>query len=144
AISGLLAFVIVFLVWNYTRHDLETLEIGDELRKSAPGQFIKTSAGFVHYQFAGPEDGRVIVLVHGFSVPYYLWAGTFEMLGNAGFRVLRYDLFGRGLSDRPSVTYNGELFDRQLVELLDALHIKGKVDLAGASLCGPSIATVAC
>ncbi len=141
---GLLASVFALLLWNYTRHDLETLEIDDELRTAAPGQFAKTSAGYVHYEFAGPEDGRIVVLVHGFSVPYYLWAGTFEMLADAGFRVLRYDLFGRGLSDRPDVRYNADLFDRQLLELLDALHIQGRVDLAGASLGGPIIATFAC
>ena len=143
-ILGLILSVFALLSFNYTRHDLETADIDDELRKSAPGQFVKTSMGFVHYQFAGPENGRVVVLVHGFSVPYYLWTGTFEMLADAGFRVLRYDLFGRGLSDRPDVTYDGELFDNQLVELLDALHISGKVDLAGASMGGPIIATFAC
>ena len=143
-ILGLILAVIAALAFNFTRHDLETADIDDELRKSAPGQFIKTSAGFVHYQFAGPENGRTVVLVHGFSVPYYLWTGTFEMLGDAGFRVLRYDLFGRGLSDRPSVTYDGELYDKQLLELLDALHISGKIDLAGASMGGPIIATFAC
>ena len=143
-VLGLILAVFAALALNYTRHDLEVADIDDELRKSAPGQFVKTSGGFVHYQFAGPENGRVVVLVHGFSVPYYLWTGTFEMLGNAGFRVLRYDLFGRGLSDRPDVRYDGELFDTQLVELLDALHIQGSVDLAGASMGGPIIATFAC
>ena len=142
--AGLLLAVFAALMWNYTRHDLETLDIDDELRKSAPGQFVKTSLGYTHYQWAGPEDGRVMVLVHGFSVPYYLWTGTFEALGNAGFHVLRYDLFGRGLSDRPGVKYDGELFDKQLVELFDALKISGRVDLVGASMGGPIVATFAC
>ena len=143
-ILGLALSIFAAFAFNFTRHDLETAEIDDDLRKSAPGQFVKTSTGFVHYQFAGPENGRVVVLVHGFSVPYYLWAGTFEMLGDAGFRVLRYDLFGRGLSDRPGVRYDADLYDRQLIELLDALHIQGRVDLAGASMGGPIIAAFAC
>jgi pimeloyl-ACP methyl ester carboxylesterase len=142
--AGLIVSIFAALAFNFTRHDLEVADIDDELRKSAPGQFVKISAGYVHYEFAGPENGRVVVLVHGFSVPYYLWAGTFEMLGDSGFRVLRYDLFGRGLSDRPDVNYDADFFDRQLVELLDALHISGKVDLAGASMGGPIIATFAC
>ena len=143
-VCGLILAVLAALAFNYTRHDLEVADIDDELRRSAPGQFVRTSQGFVHYQFTGPENGRVVVLVHGFSVPYYLWTGTFEMLGNEGFRALRYDLFGRGLSDRPDVRYDADLFDKELVELLDALHIPGKVDLAGASMGGPIIATFAC
>ncbi|MBZ5600887.1 MAG: alpha/beta hydrolase [Acidobacteriia bacterium] len=145
--SLIAAFLLAVLAWflfQYTRADLETAEIDDELRKSAPGQFVKTSGGFVHYQWGGPENGRIVVLVHGFSVPYYLWTETFEMLADAGFRVLRYDLFGRGLSDRPGVKYDSGLFDKQLVELLDALHVQGKVDLAGASMGGPIIAEFAC
>jgi pimeloyl-ACP methyl ester carboxylesterase len=141
---GLLLAIVAALAFNFTRHDMETADLDDDLRKSAPGQFVKTPAGFVHYQWAGPENGRVVVLVHGFSVPYYLWTGTFEMLADAGFHVLRYDMFGRGLSDRPNVKYDADLFDKQLVDLLDALHVQGKVDLAGASMGGPVIATFAC
>ena len=47
-------------------------------------------------------------------------------------------------SDRPDVVYDGELFDKQLVDLLDVLHIAGKVDLIGASMGGPIVATFAC
>jgi pimeloyl-ACP methyl ester carboxylesterase len=141
---GLALAIAAALMLNYTHHDLETREIDEQLRKAAPGDFVKTPSGWVHYEFAGPADGRVLVLVHRFSVPYYLWGGTFEALAGAGFRVLRYDLFGRGLSDRPDVRYDGELFDKQLVELLDALKVSGKVDLAGASMGGPIIATFAC
>src|SRR6516225_8913032 len=100
-LCGLVLSGFAALMFNYTRHDLEVADIDEELRKSAPGMFVKTSAGYTHYQIAGPpasspassDDERVVVLVHGFSVPYYLWTGTFEMLGNAGFKALRYDLY---------------------------------------------------
>jgi pimeloyl-ACP methyl ester carboxylesterase len=55
------------------------------------------------------------VLIPGFSVPYVIWDPTFEDLVEKGFRVLRYDLFGRGYSDRPDAIYDLELFDRQLM-----------------------------
>jgi len=77
-----------------------------------------------------------VVLVHGFSVPAFLWDPTFAGLADAGFRVLRYDLFGRGYSDRPDVVYNQALFDRQLCELLDALGFTAPVNLAGLSMGG--------
>src|SRR5690606_11907680 len=44
-------------------------------------------------------------------------------------------------SARPDVTYNADLFDTQLVELLDALGVKRRVDLVGYSM-GGAIATV--
>jgi pimeloyl-ACP methyl ester carboxylesterase len=120
------------------------LGIDDEIRKSAPGKFIQIPDGFVHYELTGPETARTVVLVHGFSVPYYLWDQTFGALKFAGYRVLRYDLFGRGYSDRPKLVYNGDLFDKQLLDLLNALQIPGKVDLIGASMGGPIVATFAC
>ena len=60
--------------------------------------------------------------VHGFSVPYYLWDPVVTALTGAGFQTLRYDLFGRGFSDRPNVSYNADLYDHQLTDLLNGLH----------------------
>src|SRR5690606_38411716 len=47
-----------------------------------------------------------------------------HMLSQRGFRVLRYDQFGRGLSDRPSMTYDSALYTRQLEELTRHLGIE--------------------
>lgn len=112
-----------------------------EARSSAPGQFVQLPVGTVHYEMAGSPDAQTIVLVHGFSVPYYIWDPTFSALVGAGFRVLRYDLYGRGYSDRPDVTYDQDLFDRQLVDLLPGLGIEGRVDVVGLSM-GGAIAVV--
>ena len=86
----------------------------------------------VHYELEGPADGQPVVLVHGFSVPYYIWDPTFPALAAAGLRVLRYDLFGRGYSDRPDLPYTMELFVRQLKDLLEALQVNkpGRPDRA--------------
>ena len=76
------------------------------------------------------------MLVHGFSVPSFIYDNTFEFLANSGFRVLRYDLFGRGYSDRPRLAYGIDLYVRQLKDLLDALHLE-QVNLVGLSMGGP-------
>jgi pimeloyl-ACP methyl ester carboxylesterase len=128
---------------NYARHDLETAEVNDAVRHQAAGEFVHLSQGFTHYQLDGPEGGPTVVLVHGFSVPYFLWDQTFDPLVKAGFRVLRYDLYGRGLSDRPDVRYDADLFDRQLVELLDQLKVQGPVHVVGASMGGAIVVTFA-
>jgi pimeloyl-ACP methyl ester carboxylesterase len=69
-------------------------------------------------------------------VPYYIWDSTATALAGAGYRVVRYDEYGRGLSDRPNVDYGAELYDRQLGELLDSLKITDRIDLAGVSMGG--------
>lgn len=115
----------------------EPLALDDAARASAPGQFARLSDGWTHYELAGPPDAQAVVLIHGFSVPYYIWDPTFAALAEAGFRALRYDLYGRGFSDRPDAEYNADLYDRQLRELLDALDIRAPADVVGLSMGGP-------
>ncbi len=115
----------------------ESLELNDETRKTLSGEFIKLSDGMVHYELDGPVDGEVIVLVHGFSSPLFVWDHTYRMLVQEGFRVLRYDLYGRGFSDRPPIKYNFELFMQQLFELVNKLKLTPKkFSLVGLSMGG--------
>ena len=119
----------------------ETKELNDTTRQSAGGSFVALTDGITHYELGGNESGEAIVLVHGYSVPYFIFDPTFEFLCKSGFRVLRYDLFGRGFSDRPNTRYNVDLFLRQLSDLLDALRFPRPVNLIGLSMGGPITAT---
>lgn len=123
----------------------ETRELNEFTRQEASGSFIQLSDGFTHYEVGNPsplplgeEPGvRDVLLVHGFSVPYFIYDTTFAFLTQAGFRVARYDLFGRGFSDRPDTQYEIDLFVRQLGDLLDALRFTRPVSLVGLSTGGP-------
>ena len=130
------AILILLLLIPYWIFDEESKTLDDNMRRGLPGQFIKLSDGYVHYELSGPDDGPVVVLIHGISTPYFVWDDTQPALTKAGFKVLRYDLYGRGFSDRPNVTYDEQLFDRQLLELLSALKIRKPVDLVGSSMGG--------
>mgnify|MGYP000889289924 FL=1 len=114
----------------------ETKALNESTRKEADGLFIQLSDGITHYQLGGDENGDVVVLVHGFSVPSFIYDPTFQFLSQQGFHVLRYDLFGRGFSDRPNLKYDIHLFVKQLKELLDGLNFK-KIHLVGLSMGGP-------
>jgi pimeloyl-ACP methyl ester carboxylesterase len=140
--SGI-AIIVLGLLILYNLSDLEKITLNDTVRADLPGQFVKLPLGVVHYELAGPDKAPTIVLVHGFSVPYYIWDPTFEALTQAGFQVLRYDLYGRGFSDRPETTYDLDIFVTQLEELLHALNIQGPVDLVGLSMGGPIVARFA-
>jgi pimeloyl-ACP methyl ester carboxylesterase len=114
----------------------EIKEINETTRQEAVGSFISLPDGITHYELGGNTNGAVVVLVHGFSVPYFIYDNTFAFLVNKGFRVLRYDLLGRGYSDRPRVDYNIDIFVDQLKNLLDGLNLK-QVSLLGLSMGGP-------
>ncbi|MDP9047413.1 MAG: alpha/beta hydrolase, partial [Bacteroidota bacterium] len=91
-----------------------------------------------------PDTGQVVILAHGFSVPYFIWDGTYEFLVKQGFRVLRYDMYGRGYSDRPHTVYNNDLYYNQLLELMAKLHLRSPVNLAGISFGGEMITGFTC
>jgi pimeloyl-ACP methyl ester carboxylesterase len=127
----------------YSLADPENRDLDESVRRATPGQFVRLTDGYTHYEIAGPPAGRVVVLAAGFSVPYYIWDPTFEVLTQAGFRVLRYDYYGRGFSDRPDVPYTQAFYVRQLTELLDSLQITDAIDLVGLSLGGAIVTSFA-
>lgn len=105
-------------------------------RLASPQSFIGLSEGVTGYRLEGPETAPLVVLVHGFSTPSYLWDETVRALNASGLRTLRYDLYGRGYSDRPLGRYDLPRFTRQLNELLSALEIQQPVHLVGLSMGG--------
>jgi pimeloyl-ACP methyl ester carboxylesterase len=138
------AAVMLLLGWAlYISADVEQRELDDETRAAMAGKFVRLTDGYTHFELAGPNAARTVVLAAGFSVPYYIWDPTFNALTAAGFRVLRYDYFGRGYSDRPSIPFTDDMYVRQLDELLKALRIDSPIDLAGISFGGSLITSFA-
>ncbi|HET9875783.1 MAG TPA: alpha/beta hydrolase [Mycobacterium sp.] len=106
--------------------------------RAADAQTVRLSLGATAYHTSG-DAGPWVVLVHGILTPSFAWEPIAEMLAGAGFRVLRYDEFGRGLSDRPAAEYGMDLYVDQLRELTDKLGID-RMHLVGWSM-GAVIAT---
>lgn len=116
---------------------VETRKLDASARAGTSGDYVELSDGVTHYELAGPADAPTVVFVCGFSTPYFIWDATVPALHAAGFRTLRYDLFGRGFSDRPTDrAYDAALFDRQLAELIERLAIRTPVTLSGVSMGG--------
>lgn len=133
----------IYLWIRFSIYNQETKTITDDVRKTASGQFVKLSEGFTHYQIGGADTGQVVILVHGFSVPYYIWDATYDRLIQNGFRVVRYDEYGRGFSDRPELVYNETVYRNQLLELINALKLKTPVTVAGLSFGGAVVSDFA-
>ncbi|MEQ9126282.1 MAG: alpha/beta hydrolase, partial [Alphaproteobacteria bacterium] len=104
---------------------------------------MQLPGGQIHYQFSGPEDGPLIVMVHGYSTPGFIFDQNAAALREAGFRVLQFDHFGRGWSDRPDTAYDADFYDAELMSLLDTLGISKPVGLVGLSMGGPIVAEFA-
>ena len=140
AILSLSALVLLVLALTgfYIARNPEHLTLGATARAAAgPGaRFVRLSDGVTQFELSGPETGRTIVLCSGATVPYYLWDPTRDALTASGFRVLRYNYYGRGFSDRPNLRYDLSSYDRQLRELLDSLAIRGPIDIGGVSMGG--------
>lgn len=114
--------------------------IDESLRDHAPGRFVDLSQGKTHYIWHGPDRTRTLVLVHDTAEPSWIFAGLTRGLVMSGYRVLAYDLYGRGFSDRPKGAQTLEFHARQLGELIDALAIEEPITLLGYGL-GGAIAT---
>lgn len=122
---------------NTADYYFESKTITQSLRDSiGMNSFIELKDGFTYYELSGPESGDVIVLVHGYSVPSYIWDSTYVAAINRGYRVLRFDVFGRGFSDRPTVAYDIDLSYRQLSGIIDSLSLTTAVNLVGLSWGG--------
>lgn len=115
-----------------------------DLRREFPDRLHRTvrlSDGDTHFDDKGPVNGPVVVLLHGVSGPMDVWDRTVPALVAAGFRVIRYDLYGRGMSDRPAhFPHRLDDYLRQLEELLTAREVTGPLFLAGSSF-GAMLAT---
>jgi pimeloyl-ACP methyl ester carboxylesterase len=121
----------------------EVTDLSDSVRTREGGSYAAVPMGVTHYELLGPDTGRVVVLVHGSTLPMWTWDRQVSLLTGAGFRVLRYDHFGRGYSDRPVANYSIDLYRNQLHDLVEFLGIRKPFSLVGISFGCPIIATYA-
>lgn len=112
----------------------------DAVRAKAPGKFALLSQGTTHFEWLGPERGPVAVCIHGLTTPSFVWRGMAKGLALMGFRVLIYDLYGRGYSDRVWGKQDADFFDRQLTDLLAHENVGDHSTVIGYSM-GGAIAT---
>lgn len=106
-------------------------------RANATGQLLQLSRGKTHYKLDGNPNDPLLICIHGWSTASYVWEPLRPYLLEKGYRVLTYDLYGRGFSDRPLVKNSAQLFTDQLEELLVALGLSGsRLNVIGYSMGG--------
>lgn len=125
--------------WREQENEREVMT--DMVREDASGQFLQLQHGQTYCQLEGDTDGTLLICIHGWSTASYVWKPLKPFLLAKGYRVLTYDLYGRGYSDRPDVSHSTELFTNQLTEILGQLGLSNtKLNIIGYSM-GGAIAT---
>ena len=88
-----------------------------------PGIRHRTNGIALHCIEAGPQDGPLVILLHGFPEYWWSWRYQIAPLAEAGFRVLVPDQRGYNLSDKPEGrrAYDLDTLAKDVVGLADAL-----------------------
>ncbi len=80
----------------------------------------------IEYDVFGPDDGRPVLLLHGFPDTAALWRNQVPPLVEAGFRVITPDLRGFGRSDAPDAVEDYSLLTSayDVTAILDQLGVE--------------------
>ncbi len=87
---------------------------------------IRTNGINLHVVQAGPQDGPLVILLHGFPEFWYGWKHQIGALSAAGFRVWVPDQRGYNLSDKPTgvAAYGLDPLAQDVVGLIDAAGVE--------------------
>jgi len=93
---------------------------------------IATNGVRLHVVEAGPEDGPLLILLHGFPEFWYSWRRQIGPLAAAGYRVQVPDQRGYNLSSKPRKvsSYNLDRLARDVLGLIDDAGV-GKARVVG-------------
>jgi pimeloyl-ACP methyl ester carboxylesterase len=85
--------------------------------------YITTNRIRLHTVMAGPQDGRPVILLHGFPEYWRGWIRQIPALAEAGYRVIIPDQRGYNLSDKPKgiKAYRIEQLVQDITGLMEAL-----------------------
>jgi len=86
-------------------------------------QFINVNNVRLHVIFTGPQDGKPIILLHGFPEFWYGWRHQIEPLAAAGYRVIVPDQRGYNTSSKPigAKHYHINQLTTDIIGLIDHL-----------------------
>ncbi|XWW97525.1 hypothetical protein V2A60_005509 [Cordyceps javanica] len=85
------------------------------------GRQLRTSYGTMQIFEWGPEGGEKVLLLHGIGTPCIALGDMAREFVAQGYRVMLFDLFGRGYSDAPAdLPYDDRLYTTQILLALSS------------------------
>lgn len=102
-----------------TKAELNSLATDPSIRFS----YISANGVTLHCAESGPDDGPLVVLLHGFPEFWFAWREYFPPLAKQGFRVVAPDQRGYNLSSKPESpeAYRLEVAAADVFALADVL-----------------------
>ena len=125
----------------YFALDRESIDI-NEFRLNSGYQEVKLSEGITSYKDIGDKNNKVIVLVHGATFGSLAYEEYVNVFLENNYRVITYDQYGRGYSDRVLSNVSIELMERQLKELIEHCEVEDVI-LYGVSFGAAVVAKYA-
>lgn len=124
-----LTLIALFITGKLLTSSLETESDPHTLAPWGPGtSFLSTRSGEVHILDIG--EGDAILLIHGSTGSIADWQESVAERLAESYRVVAFDSYGFGLSERgDSFDYGYDLWTQQAMEVLDALEIERAVVL---------------
>ncbi|KAI0467780.1 Alpha/Beta hydrolase protein [Xylaria cf. heliscus] len=104
---------------------------------------VNTPYGTMRVYEWGPASGERVVFVHGDATPCLVFSKIAQALVDAGYRVMLFDLWGRGYSDTPlGCRHDDRLFASQILLALASSPLSwlgngAKFSIVAFSLGGP-------
>jgi pimeloyl-ACP methyl ester carboxylesterase len=133
-----LAALVALLMIVFIAANRETISAA-EFRADSNYQTAALSDGVTAYMDYGPKDAPPVIIVHGGTLGSMAYQAYVPPLVQDGWRVIIYDQYGRGFSDRPAASLSIDMLSTQLAELLVHLDID-RAHLFGVSMGGAVIA----
>ena len=94
---------------------------------------LAREGGRIYFEEGGDTAGEVLLMSNSLASNMSMWALQVDALGDAGFRVVRYDNRGHGASDALPGPYSiGAMVD-------DAIALLDELDVERAHFCGLSL-----
>jgi 2-hydroxymuconate-semialdehyde hydrolase len=142
-ILGLILFAPLFVLFVIGRMQMASWESVANANEpiGAHAKFVETRSGRVHVLDQG--EGPVIMLMHGTGRSIADWQeGLADRLAKT-HRVVAFDYYGHGLSDRgKGLRYGHVLWAQQAIDLMDAMGIV-RASIVGHSTGGVVVSRVA-
>jgi len=114
AVAVVLALGVGVPLLLYVSLDGKKAVVSDEIRATTEESDVTLSDGVTEYELSGSDSAQTVIMISGASVPDYIFDVTYGALVDAGFRVLRYNYYGRGFSDQSIVRYDRALYERRI------------------------------
>ena len=125
----------------YLSLDRESIDI-NEFRSNSGYQEVKLTEGITSYKDVGNKNNKVIVIVHGATFGSLAYEEYVNVFLENNYRVITYDQYGRGYSDRVHSNVGIELMEKQLKELIKHCEIEDVI-LYGVSFGAAVVAKYA-